>query len=110
MADIDTATIKNDITSLAESSLADHSGAAIQDGTGLFTQNQDLVQLYSDQLGRGEISQAILENDLREDLLGLANMDQLVNTGLEQARITTFTEGVIGILVRAAIAAAIAAI
>ena len=110
MADIDTAAIKHDIMALAQSSVADNTGAAIQDGTDLFTQNQALVQTYSDQLDRGEISQSDLENDLRVDLLALASMDKLVSTGLQQARVTTFTEGVIGILVRAAIAAAIAAI
>lgn len=106
MPNIDTEAVEQDIADLAATSVRDHAEIAIRDGNSLFANAQQKLQKYSDQLAKGEIDKDQLEEDLREDLLALANMDSLKQAGLGQVRLAEFTNGVVNILVQAAILAA----
>ena len=110
MAAINTQAVTDDITKLAATSGQGYANAAIEDGIGLLESSEELVQRYSDQLANKEIDQDQVEDDLSQDLLALANMEKLKDAGLAEIRISQFTEGVIGILVRAAITAAVGAL
>ena len=110
MAAIDTNAVAQQITELAETNVQDYAQAATQDGVNLLTNGQGLMQSYSDQLARGDIDRNQLENDLSLDLLDLASMDALEEQGLAQIRVDAFAQEVVTLLVRAAIAAAVAAI
>ena len=106
MPNIDPETVEQGITDLATTSVRDLAQIAIRDGNSLFANTQQQLQKYSDQLANGEIDKDQLEEDLREDLLALANMDALKQAGLGQVRLAAFTNGVVDILIRAAIGAA----
>ncbi len=107
---IDTQAVKDGIAQLATDNLKDYSVAATQDGIGLLESGQAEMQLYSSQLAAGEIDEDQLTGDLSEDLLALANMEKLKNSGLEQIRVGEFTQQVVGLLVSAAIKAALSAV
>jgi hypothetical protein len=106
MPNIDTEAVEQEISDLAATSVADLAQISIRDGNSLFANAQQQLQKYSDQLAKGEIDKDQLEEDLREDLLALANMDALKQAGLGQVRLAAFTNGVVNILIRAAIGAA----
>ena len=110
MGAIDTNAVAQQIADLAKTSVQDYAQTATQDGVNLLANSQALMQSYSDQLARGDIDQDQLEDDLAEDLLALANMDGLIQQGIEQIRIDAFAQQVVSLLVRAAIVAAVAAI
>ncbi len=110
MSSIDLTAVKQEISSLATTSVPEHPSQAIQDGNALLTSARKRLQEYSDQLANNEIDQDQLEDDLSQDLLGLANMSKLQEAGLSQIRISGFTQDLIQVLVRAAIVAAIGAI
>jgi hypothetical protein len=103
MPNIDTEAVRHEIAELAAASVSDHAHVAIREGNSLFANAQQQLQKYSDQLARGEIDKDQLEEDLREDLLALANMDSLKQAGLGELRVAAFTNGVVNILIRAAI-------
>jgi hypothetical protein len=106
MQDIDAEAIQREIADLAATSVQDHAQIAIREGNSLFADAQQQLQKYADQLAKGEIDKDQLEEDLREDLVALANMDTLKQAGLGQIRLAAFTNGVVDILIRAALAAA----
>ena len=106
MPNIDTEAVEQGIADLAAISVPDLAQIGIRDGNSLFANAQQQLQKYSDQLAKGEIDKDQLEEDLREDLLALANMDSLKQAGLGQVRVAAFTNGVVDILIRAAIGAA----
>jgi hypothetical protein len=110
MSNIDLTAVKNEIAFLATTHVPEHPGGATQDGDTLLESAQDRLQKYSDQLARKEIDRDQLEDDLSQDLLGLATMDKLKEAGLSEIRISAFTGGVVRILIRAAVVAAIGAI
>ena len=106
MPHIDTEAVEQGIADLAVTSVQDLAQSGIRDGNSLFANAQQQLQKYSDQLAKGEIDKDQLEEDLREDLLALANMDSLKQAGLGEVRVAAFTNGVVDILIRAAIGAA----
>jgi hypothetical protein len=107
MNNIDLTAVREEIASLATKHVPEHPDGAAQDGDALLESARDRLQKYSDQFARKEIEQDQLEGDLSQDLLGLANMDKLKEAGLSEIRISEFAEGLIRILVHAAVAAAI---
>jgi hypothetical protein len=110
MSKIDFPAVISEIASLAVTKVPEHPAEAAADGNALLSSARDRLQKYSDQLANKEIDQDELENDLSQDLLGLANMSKLQDAGLSQIRVSAFTEALVQILVRAAIVAAIGAI
>lgn len=107
---IDVDGVKQGIADLVAAEVPEHAPEATEDGNELLTSAQGRLQDFSDQLARGEIDRDQLEDDLGQDLLALANMSKLKASGLSAIRLAAFTENVVGLLVRAAVVAALGAI
>ena len=95
MPNIDTEAVEQGIADLAAISVPDLAPSGIRDGDSLFANAQQQLQKYSEQLAKGEIDKDQLEEDLREDLLALANMDSLKQAGLGEVRVAAFTNGLL---------------
>jgi hypothetical protein len=106
MADIDKIikSAEQKIIQLAGTSFTTYKAQAIADANAFAAAAKADLATYTDQLERREIT---LEDfkDLMQDEADLAKMDALKEAGLTQVAVDNFVNGVVGILVNAALAA-----
>lgn len=108
MADINFAQItqsaEQGIIHLAQQTLTDYSNQAIADGKTFLQSIEDDLQTYTEQLAKGEIDtdtfKLLMQNDTE-----LAEMVALKKIGLAQADLDKFVNGVISIVITAALSA-----
>lgn len=104
MAAIDTDGIKKEVAALAASLLKGFVQQGISDANAFLAEVQDdIVELAQDK-ATGAISEDEYEMG-REDIAALGKMEAIKQAGLAQVTIDKFTDGVIGIVEKAALAA-----
>lgn len=106
MADIDKIikSAEQAIIQLASTSFTTYRAQAIADAQAFAAAAKADLAKYTGQLERREITRAEFE-DLMADEADLAKMDALKEAGLTQVAIDNFINGVVGILVNAALSA-----
>ncbi len=106
MADIDKImkSAEQGIIQLAGTSFTTYKAQAIADGNAFLAAAKADLLTYTGQLERREITPDDFK-DLMEDESDLAKMDALKEAGLAQVAVDNFVNGVVGILVNAALAA-----
>ncbi len=106
MADIDKIiqSAEQGIAHLAETTFTTYKTQAIADGNAFLQAAKADLQNYTDQLEQGQIT-ADQFRDLMQDEGDLAKMDALKEAGLAHAAFDSFINGVISIIITAAISA-----
>lgn len=89
---------------LAETTFATYKTQAIADGKAFLAAARKDLETYSKQLAAGKITLDQFK-DLMQDEGDLAKMDALKEAGLAHAAFDNFINGVIGIMISAALAA-----
>ncbi|PYJ78858.1 MAG: hypothetical protein DME69_07065 [Verrucomicrobia bacterium] len=104
MSKIDFNQIEKDVATLATNLFEEFAKQGIKDGKAFLTETQDdLVSLAQDRAA-GAITELEYQNGLREVRV-LAKMEAIKQAGLAQVTIDKFTNGIIDIVTKAALAA-----
>jgi hypothetical protein len=104
MSKIDFNQIEKDVATLATNDFKKFAAQGIKDGKAFLAETQDdLVSLAQDR-ATGEITELEYQNGLREVRV-LAKMEAIKQAGLAQVAIDNFTNGIVDIVTKAALAA-----
>jgi hypothetical protein len=104
MSNVNLNQIEKDVITLATNSFKDFAKQGIADGKTFLGQIQAQLITLAQQRAGDEISEAEYQDGV-SDLKALAKMEAIKQAGLAQAAIDKFTNGIVDIVIRAALAA-----
>ena|SRR5690349_2247388 len=104
MNNVNLSQIEENVIALATNSFKDFAKQGIADGKSFLAQIQAQLITLAQQRARGEISEAEYQDGI-SDLKALAKMERIKQAGLAQAAIDKFTNGIVDIVTKAALAA-----
>jgi hypothetical protein len=104
MSNVDLNQIEKDVIALATNSFKRFAKQGVADGKTFLNQFQAQIITLAQDHARKEITDAEYEDGLR-DLKALARMEAIKQAGLAQVAIDNFTNGIVDIVSKAALAA-----